>query len=288
MFLKFLSIFLVNIFFFNSLIAQNLFFGKVIDSANSHPVSYAIVRTNSTGTYCDSAGNFILKGILDDSAFISCVGYKEKKISIKKNKDDLIILVPLYNNLTPVILGEYAWLKNTQKQIGKLNGSSKFSIFVPQSGLTLVKYFSHPDRLKKYIIAELVIRIGINSSEYKPRKVRIRILEASDSISAGNDLLNYPDIFYLNKIKGDLAYLDLNAFAFEMPFKGCYIGIEFIGSDESSIQTKENLNLKGWLSKDYEDGRVLSKYFSNSFHDLTFGSKQKANLYFSINIFETK
>jgi hypothetical protein len=288
MVLKFLCILIGVTFLFNTAFSQNLFFGKILDSLNSNPVSFAVVRTNASGTYCDSAGNFIMKGILDDSAYISCVGFKEKKVAIQKDKENLIFLTPIYNNLTPIVLGDYDWLKNPSKQLGRLEGVSKFSVFIPASGLTIVKYFPHPNQINEYIISEMVVRIGVSPTLYRPRKLRVRIFEAKNPYTIGDDLLNYPDIFLLNKLKGNLAYLDLNSFAFQMPLKGCFIGFEFVGGDDSAMDSNDKLNIKGWLSKDFEDGIVFSKYFSNSFHEFTFGSKQKVNLYFSINLFETK
>jgi len=288
MILKFLYTLISLTFLFNTSYSQNLFFGRVLDSSNTMPVSFAIVRTISSGTYCDSSGNFMMKGILDDSALISCVGFKEKKIVINKDKENIVLLTPIYYSLKPITVGEYGWLKNSKKQLGRMDGVSKFSVFVPPSGLTIVKYFPHPDQINKYIISEMLVRIGISSTIYRPRKLRVRIFEAKDSDTIGDDLLSYPDIFMLNNLKENIASLDLNSFAFQMPLKGCFIGFEFVGGDDFGMDSNDKLSLKGWLSKDFEDGMVLSKYFSNSFHELTFGSKQKANLYFSINLFQTK
>jgi hypothetical protein len=59
--------------------------GHILDSLSLRPVSYATVSTLSTSMYCDSLGYFKLNNIQDNYIIISCIGYNNKKINIKRH-----------------------------------------------------------------------------------------------------------------------------------------------------------------------------------------------------------
>lgn len=270
-----------------SLFAQQILCGRVYDSLTKQPVSYATISSSSSAVYCDSLGVFELKNVLDDSVFISCVGYESKKVNIGKSVCDTFFLSPTYKQLAPVTIGEYAWLKNPSVTIGKIEGKSKFAINVP-SGLTLLKYFGNPDKSKKYIIGALSLRINQSDKDYEPRKVRVRIFEIKDGIQVGEDILNASNVFTINKTDDESITIQLNKFFVEMPENGCLVGFEFIrnGFDSNSKEYSGFLSIKGWLSKSFEDGIVFSKYFSNKFREYTFSLSQKVNLYSSLTLYE--
>ena len=267
--------------------SQVHFQGIVVDSSTKKPVPFAIVRGLSFGSYCDSAGTFLFKNILDDSAYISCVGYLDKSVKINKEKKDTICLVPFYKSLVPVIIGDYEWQKNKKIQLGRLDGKSKFRVNVPATGLTVLKYFPNPEPLKNYIISELILRVDESASINYSTKFRVRVFQAKDNVTVGEDILNAPDVFNLTTIKENLAHVDLRKFELNIPPTGCFIGVEFIGTNEEP-NIGNTLSLKGWLAPTFEDGLVMTRYFSTTFRPLLFGGKQKANLYFSITLFEIK
>ena len=287
------TIYFIKIFFFifiiisYSVYGQNTFQGIILDSITKKPVPYAIVRSFSFGSYCDSAGAFLFKNILDDSAYISCVGYLDKSVKINKEKKDTIYLLPFYKSLVPVIIGDYEWQKNKKIQLGRLDGKSKFRVNVPPTGLTVLKYFPNPEPLKNYIISELILRVDESASINYSTKFRVRVFQARDNVTVGEDILNAPDVFNLTTIKENLAHVDLRKFELNIPPTGCFIGVEFIGTNEEP-NIGNTLSLKGWLAPTFEDGLVMTRYFSATFRPLLFGGKQKANLYFSITLFEIK
>lgn len=287
------TIYFIKIFFFifiiisYSVYGQNTFQGIILDSITKKPVPYAIVRSFSFGSYCDSAGTFLFKNILDDSAYISCVGYLDKSVKINKEKKDTIYLVPFYKSLVPVIIGDYEWQKNKKIQLGRLDGKSKFRVNVPPTGLTVLKYFPNPEPLKNYIISELILRVDESASINYSTKFRVRVFQAKDNVTVGEDILNAPDVFNLTTIKENLAHVDLRKFELNIPPTGCFIGVEFIGTNEEP-NIGNTLSLKGWLAPTFEDGLVMTRYFSATFRPFLFGGKQKANLYFSITLFEIK
>jgi hypothetical protein len=287
------TIYFIKIFFFifiiisYSVYGQNTFQGIILDSITKKPVPYAIVRSFSFGSYCDSAGAFLFKNILDDSAYISCVGYLDKSVKINKEKKDTIYLLPFYKSLVPVIIGDYEWQKNKKIQLGRLDGKSKFRVNVPPTGLTVLKYFPNPEPLKNYIISELILRVDESASINYSTKFRVRVFQAKDNVTVGEDILNAPDVFKLTTIKENLAHVDLRKFELNIPPTGCFIGVEFIGTNEEP-NIGNTLSLKGWLAPTFEDGLVMTRYFSATFRPLLFGGKQKANLYFSITLFEIK
>jgi hypothetical protein len=224
---------------------------------------------------------------LDDSAYISCVGYLDKSVKINKEKKDTIYLLPFYKSLVPVIIGDYAWQKNKKIQLGRLDGKSKFRVNVPPTGLTILKYFPNPEPLKNYIISELILRVDESASINYSTKFRVRVFQAKDNVTVGEDILNAPDVFNLTTIKENLAHVDLRKFELNIPPTGCFIGVEFIGTN-AEPNIGNTLSLKGWLAPTFEDGLVMTRYFSATFRPLLFGGKQKANLYFSITLFEIK
>ena len=287
------TIYFIKIFFFifiiisYSVYGQNTFQGIILDSITKKPVPYAIVRSFSFGSYCDSAGAFLFKNILDDSAYISCVGYLAKSVKINKEKKDTIYLLPFYKSLVPVIIGDYEWQKNKKIQLGRLDGKSKFRVNVPPTGLTVLKYFPNPEPLKNYIISELILRVDESASINYSTKFRVRVFQAKDNVTVGEDILNAPDVFNLTTIKENLAHVDLRKFELNIPPTGCFIGVEFIGTNEEP-NIGNTLSLKGWLAPTFEDGLVMTRYFSATFRPLLFGGKQKVNLYFSITLFEIK
>lgn len=269
--------------------AQEIACGKVYDASTRKPVSYAVVSTSATSVYCDSLGSFEFKNLPDDTVIISCVGYETKRYKIKPGFCDTLLLSPVFQQLEPVTVGKYAWLKNPSVQIGKLNGRSKFSVNVP-SGLMFLKYFPNPDTSKPYVIGSISVRVNQSENSYEPRKVRVRIFDAKSDVEIGTDLLNAADIFLIDKVVDNIATIQLNRFFTEMPKQGCFVGLEFIrsGFEGSDKHYSGFLSIKGWLSKSFEDGSVFTQYFSNKFREYTFGASQKINLYCSLNVYENK
>lgn len=269
--------------------AQETACGKVYDASTRKPVSYAIVSTSAISVYCDSLGSFEIKNLLNTSVVISCVGYETKTFTIRPGVCDTLLLSPVFQQLEPVTVGKYAWLKNPSVQIGKLNGRSKFSVNVP-SGLTFLKYFPHPDTSKPYVIGSISVRVNQSENNYEPRKVRVRIFDAKSDVEIGTDLLNAADIFLIDKVVDNIATIHLNKFFVEMPKQGCFVGLEFVrsGFEGDDKYYPGFLSIKGWLSKSFEDGSVFTQYFSNKFREYTFGASQKINLYCSLNVYESR
>jgi hypothetical protein len=261
----------------------------VYDASTRKPVSYAVVSTSASSVYCDSLGSFEIKNLLNASVVISCVGYEAKTFTIKPGVCDTLILSPVFQQLEPVTVGKYAWLKSPSVQIGKLTGKSKFSVNIP-SGLTFLKYFPHPDTNKQYVIGSISVRVNHSENSYEPRKVRVRIFDAKSHVEIGTDVLNAADIFLIDKIVDNIATIQLNRFFTEMPKQGCFVGLEFIrsGFEGNDKHYSGFLSIKGWLSKSFEDGPVFTKFFSEKFNEYTFGASQKINLYCSLKVYENK
>ncbi len=269
--------------------AQETACGKVYDASTRKPVSYAVISTSATSVYCDSLGSFEFKNLPDDTVIISCVGYETKRYKIKPGFCDTLLLSPVFQQLEPVTVGKYAWLRNPSVQLGKLNGRSKFSVNVP-SGLTFLKYFPHPDTSKPYVIGSISVRVNQSENNYEPRKMRVRIFDAKSDVEIGTDLLNAADIFLIDKVVDNIATIQLSKFFIDMPKHGCFVGLEFIksGFDGNDKNYSGFLSLKGWLSKSFEDGSVFTQYFSNKFREYTFGASQKINLYCSLNVYKSR
>lgn len=207
---------LFNCFIFGNIRAQNIAAGRIFDSLTRNPLSYATVSTASTAVYCDSLGFFKLKKTTEEDAFISCVGYKTKRIKIRRDLYDTFYLSPIYKQLDSVTVGQFKWLKNPSIIIGKTEGKSKFAVNAT-SGLTFLKYFSSPDKTKNYIIGTLSVRVNNAANIYEPRKVRFRVFAAQNGIPIGEDILNASDVFLIEKIVDNIVHIQLSRFFMEMP-----------------------------------------------------------------------
>ncbi|MGS2761174.1 carboxypeptidase-like regulatory domain-containing protein [Sinomicrobium sp. M5D2P9] len=104
----YLSFFLF-LYGFSHAIAQQSVTAKIIDSTNKKPVPFATVSINNEiGVISSESGDFTLHlkndAKVNDSLYISCLGYGEKVFSLARFKDPLIVLAPKALELDEVVL----------------------------------------------------------------------------------------------------------------------------------------------------------------------------------------
>lgn len=108
-------IYLVLLFTF-SVQAQFEVTGRIIDGTTKKPLSYATVSTQQSITIADLDGNFRLTPVfLNDSIAFSYVGYEPQKILADVQRNLLIKMIPISENLQEVAIGNNSAKKIMQR-----------------------------------------------------------------------------------------------------------------------------------------------------------------------------
>ena len=81
--------------------------GRIIDGTTKKPLPFASIATSNSFNVGDVDGNFILNSIrVSDSITVSYVGFESQKILARKQKNLLIQLNPISENLREVTIGK--------------------------------------------------------------------------------------------------------------------------------------------------------------------------------------
>lgn len=81
--------------------------GRIIDGTTKKPLPFASISTSNSFSVGDVDGNFILNNIrVSDSITVSYVGFESQKILARKQKNLLIQLNPISENLSEVTIGK--------------------------------------------------------------------------------------------------------------------------------------------------------------------------------------
>jgi hypothetical protein len=83
--------------------------GRIIDGITKKPLPFATLSTPHSFTIADLDGNFLLTNLyFNDSISVSYVGYEVQKFSANKQKNLVIKLNPIAENLREVSIGKNA------------------------------------------------------------------------------------------------------------------------------------------------------------------------------------
>ncbi len=81
--------------------------GRIIDGTTKKPLPFASISTSNSFSVGDVDGNFILNNIrVSDSITVSYIGFESQKIRARKQKNLLIQLNPISENLSEVTIGK--------------------------------------------------------------------------------------------------------------------------------------------------------------------------------------
>ncbi|MBX9783930.1 MAG: carboxypeptidase-like regulatory domain-containing protein [Chitinophagaceae bacterium] len=261
----------------------------VLDAKTNQPVPFATVVSKGFGTFTDSTGIFYTNENVSDTFTISSIGYKEQNFVFSESlKCDTIYLESNPLTLSNIVIGKYSWLLNSfVDQIGMKNvKETKHSTNVIE-GVTIIKYFPHPDTAKDFIISSFSIRVSQKSPIYKPRKVRVKIFAPDINKKPGVDIIQTNEIITIYKPTSDYVEMDLNKYHVVAPKDGYFIGLEFLTPkiDESDAGS---FSLPGKITKEFENGEVFIRYYTNVFRSFTFSASQKVNVFFNTRLYEYK
>ncbi len=283
--------FFVFLFIFGFLItnAQSKKCAIVLDSKTALAIPFATVVSSGFGTYTDTSGTFYTNENTLDTFTISSIGYKERKFVFSESlKCDTIFLEPNPVILSSIEIGKYSWMSNSfVDQIGMKDVKEIKHATNVIEGVTIIKYFAHPDTSKNYVISNFRIRVTQKSPAYKPRKIRVKIFAPDNSKKPGADIIQTNEILTIYKPTSDYIEIDLNKYHVIAPKEGYFIGLEFLTPkiDESDAGS---FSLPGKVSKDFENGEVFIRYYTNVFRPFIFSSSQKVNVFFNTRLYEYK
>ena len=98
--------------------------GRIIDGTTKKPLPFASISTSNSFSVGDVDGNFILNNIrVSDSITISYVGFESQKILARKQKNLLIQLNPISENLSEVTIGKNPAIAIIEKTIQHKNNN---------------------------------------------------------------------------------------------------------------------------------------------------------------------
>lgn len=92
--------------------------GRIIDGTTKKPLPFASLSTSTSFSVADIDGNFILNTFqINDSITVSYVGFESQKIPVKNQKNLLVQLLPLSEQLTEVTIGRNPAIAIIEKSI---------------------------------------------------------------------------------------------------------------------------------------------------------------------------
>lgn len=210
---------------------EALFEGKVIDQQTKQPITYATIeiKTQKTGTYTDSAGNFSIgyKSLYDTLEFNS-LGYEMKKYCIRNLNSpmNMIELEPHIFELNEVVVVpkkvKTVRLGTTSRKPWRFQIAN---IFGGQYGTYIKNEYKKTGHVKA--VSFYITEIGFPDAPF-----RIRIY-AKDQINEcpGKDLLNESVIVSNTEGEGWFT-VDISEYGIYFPLDGIYVMMEWVYSGD--------------------------------------------------------
>jgi CarboxypepD_reg-like domain len=129
---KCLTALLFFVFFKQSLYAQDLFKGMVLqsDSTSAMPFVYVITKSNGNGTMSDNDGRFTLVAKSNDTLICSFVGYRKLIIPLKEVPRDQnghlkLFMNQQYVNLNTVVINAFKYKSYERDYMNEIIDKSK-------------------------------------------------------------------------------------------------------------------------------------------------------------------
>lgn len=211
---------------------NNLVEASILSKNDSIPVSFANVSVykSTIGTFSDDKGNFRLHCEEKDTLTISAIGYKTKQC---KCETGIILLDADTISLEEVVV--FAKKKQNSKAYSFEKGFFEEKVAGSYTGINAAGIFIENDRfiplrLKKVMFRLSKVKFYNNEKNKKRYNLLVRLL-----LFSVNDL-NKPDKFLINKNilqkvkeKKKEVIFDITEENIDIPVKGIFIGIEFLG-----------------------------------------------------------
>lgn len=236
--------------------------GVVYDIIDKKPIEYINIwkKNRKIGGTTNSKGEFYIDNIKEsDTIVLSCLGYKEKIVLVKKN--DTLYLSPHDYELDEVVIKtpkntRFNTIKNYKKLrkiknlffIGK-EYQYKLALFIPNSEKTNETSF-----LKKLVFVS-------NNSLDRNVKMRISIVFPKEDGSPS-------DFFHINELVNISSGINENEFSFDkekiiIPKEGFFIVFERFFNEENKLYNKHYETNKKLIEYSYQPSLGVVKANSN-------------------------
>lgn len=251
-------LFIIHFFAFQSVFAQLIIEGQVVNSQKGEPVPYAtITAAYNQGTVCDSSGYFILqlKDVsLLDTLTVSSIGFNTSKICIDNyisSKIKKIQLTPRNYYIEDVRV--FSDRKKTKKGrfygITKKKSNSSFGIFA--LGLIVAQYIENPHSSNGKVKS---IRVYSTGREYDPNfKFRLHLYSVDSLfLRPATELLPENVIVSIPNSKKGWVSIDVSKHAIDFHKNGLFVGIEYLIAslrDGKYFETNDEFNTHGSSSR---------------------------------------
>lgn len=252
-----------QIFYTLIFLIQIICFGQnkkfiLLDESSKLPIEYCniILIGKDKGTYSDSKGYLKIDATEKDSLLISHVLYKEIKLSLTSIKDT-IWLSQKNQFLDEVIISSKKGFKEWSKERKEKH---QWYIQPKTEFCVLFKKNKSLDTISK-------VRFPIeNIAEMKNVKIERAIFRLniySNSNGSINQKLNTENIIFTLQDKSEYITFDLKK-PFLIPLEGLFLGIEFIGFENSSNSIIEN-ERNNFIKLSFASTKKSSTFYSNKF-----------------------
>ena len=252
------QIFLTLIF-----LTQIISFGQnkkflLLDESSEMPIEYCniLIIGKDKGTYSDSNGYFKIDAKQNDSLLISHVLYKEIKLSLTSIKDT-IWLSQKNQFLDEVIISSNKNFKEWSKERKK-----KHQWYIqPKTEFCVL--------LEKNKTLDTISRVRFpieNLSEIKNKNIERAIFRLnlySNSNGIINQKINTENIIFTLEDNSEYITFNLKK-SFLIPLEGLFLGIEFIGFENSSNSILEN-ERNNFIKLSFASTKKSSTFYSNKF-----------------------
>ena len=214
--------------------------GRVLDYENIPvPYSYIVIKGSSVGTIADETGYFSLsfpEKFINDSLFVSSVGFESKSLKILEIKNYTILLKNATYTLPQVTVypekGKIMNIGSVQKEYNKVlplwcYWSFPFSISA--------KYIENPsERACKLIsVSYYIPKEGIYNTPF-----RVRVYAKDSTIFIPSTDILPKSVVVQSNIEGDWFEVDLSSFNIICPPDGFFVGMEWLNLKNKKFRYK--------------------------------------------------
>jgi len=219
-------------------LAQNTF--RIIDSSTNNPIPFVNIclENANEGLSANEKGEFSLISTEEqDYVVFSAVGYKRKRIDLKKLSDE-IYLIPYSTELAEVIVKPSKGKKSLV--VGKLKRKKINTYYGNQKGAWIIaRYFSYTEEYNKTpFIKEIKIA---TSSRLDSACFNVRLYKKDKSGNPG-DYLFYKNLIVSAPKHNQNSRIDLSNVNLKFPEEGFFIAIECLAIEQNKFTLQVTKN----------------------------------------------
>lgn len=210
----------------------------LLNKKDSSEIAFATIKILNTdlGTFSNENGEFEIPK-KTDSLLISCIGYKEQRLSLSNLKDDIIYLEPLFVELPDIIVKKR---NSIGKDILGINKGNFDFLWGPSgSGEEFAQKISLSQNDQEIIKLLKVILLAKNFNNEYP--VVLHIYE-EDKLThlPGKEILTNTYVIKKQNFKGNKIVIDLSSENILLDQKIIFVSFQWLSNNLSSNKTKKS------------------------------------------------